>query len=392
MRISMNKCVFIISLSFIFMSCSYNKIQGDVDFDIVPKEDTLFLSNFFSEGKIIPLAGVLLSFVSEVEITPESIVILGHTEHGDVNFFTKEGSYICSAVRIGRGPSEMLNISDIVYNKYTGTLDVLGNYGQNIYKLDIETGDLISKIDIEKNHIYSARQICPVDSIRYLMYKDTPYVASDDYYCYLFNIAENSVEGSFFKMNEKFAGTVLISQINNVYEYAGNVYFFRMFDNCLYVLENGEMMPCIRYSENEYSIPAKLLNTGYDDLMDFIRICEDSDYIWGHGSMFRYREYLFSSYTYHNKYYTNVMNLDDRTSNSYRFMKDDIVWGISSENDVNPFYMIYSDEERAIFTVEPYELKFLLEKSENISQQFSYNRDIVNSLPIDANPMLVVLW
>ena len=54
--------------------------------------------------------------------------------------------------------------------------------------------------------------------------------------------------------------------------------------------------------------------------------------------------------------------------------------------------MIYSDEERTVFTVEPYELKFLLEKSENISQQFSYNRDIVNSLPIDANPMLVVLW
>ena len=73
-------------------------------------------------------------------------------------------------------------------------------------------------------------------------------------------------------------------------------------------------------------------------------------------------------------------------------MKDDIVWGFSSENDVNPFYMIYSDEERAIFTVEPYELKFLLEKSENINRQFSYNRDIVDSLPIDANPMLVVLW
>lgn len=67
---------------------------------------------------------ILIGTISDVNFV-DSLVVFGDEEGNQVYIFSKNGKFIRKIGTKGRGPGEYNNITDVVYNKYTKTIDVL---------------------------------------------------------------------------------------------------------------------------------------------------------------------------------------------------------------------------------------------------------------------------
>lgn len=212
------------------VACSREQgaVKADYEIEVVPAVDTLVFSDRFDSFKVIPLRGCTVSHVTDAVFTDDGMILKSEiggawTDRSVINLFSDEEEFLLPILRIGRGPEEMVTVDDMCYNRFSNTLDVLGNYGQAIYQYDLQTYKIINRIEVEKDEILVANRLYPVDRDRYIMlYKQFPYVGGADYKLYIFNHSTGEVEKRFLKMeDEKLAELLSFGQSNNIYEHDG---------------------------------------------------------------------------------------------------------------------------------------------------------------------------
>ena len=150
----------------------------------------------------------------------------------------------------------------------------------------------------------------------------------------------------------------------------------------------------VDFAENKFSFPDKLLKDhSYKNLSDFVNTCKTSPYIWAHINVFAYRNYIFSTYMYQDKVHDNIMNLETDSSDSYTELRDDLIWDIKTSQLRSIFYLVSTTDSNAIYTVEPLQLKELIEQQAYTGEDKSIktNREKVLALPDDANPIILLL-
>ena len=139
------------------------------------------------------------------------------TDRAVSNLFSDDGEFLLPIVSRGRGPEEMVTVDDMCYNRFSNTLDVLGNYVQAIYQFDLESYKITNKIDIDKDEIIVANRLYPIDRDRYMLYKQFPYASGDDFKLYVFNHSTGQVEQRVLKMeDEELAELLSFGQSNNI--------------------------------------------------------------------------------------------------------------------------------------------------------------------------------
>lgn len=88
--------------------------------------------------------------------------------------------------------------------------------------------------------------------------------------------------------------------------------------------------------------------------MDFLEMCKASGKIWGHLNFYYIGQRIFSMFEYDNGLYYNVMNLDDDTSHSYRYVYDDMLSGITFSFKDNVVHFIGVDGKSLIVALDKY--------------------------------------
>lgn len=96
---------------------------------------------------------------------------------------------------------------------------------------------------------------------------------------------------------------------------------------------------------------------------------------------------------YQDKVHDNIMNLETDSSDSYTELRDDLIWDIKTSQLRSVFYLVSTTDSNAIYTVEPLQLKELIEQQAYTGEDKSIktNREKVLALPDDANPIILLL-
>lgn len=239
------------------------------------------MSDFFSDFKLVSLTGAIVSQVQNVIAIGDSIILRGNVTgyyNGDgacvIGLFTSDGEFVRPIVKAGRGPGEVLTVEDVRVNKYTGTLDVLCDYGQNICQYDLRTFEMTGKHSLGETDIVVANNILPMNESSYLVYKQYPYSPGQDYKVYVYDAKEKAIKSQFIEMDEALAENLAFDQSNNLFEYDGDMYYYEGFGKYMYEYANGDLIPYMGFEENKYTLPDNALESAGSDLMKFVGTLE----------------------------------------------------------------------------------------------------------------------
>ena len=96
---------------------------------------------------------------------------------------------------------------------------------------------------------------------------------------------------------------------------------------------------------------------------------------------------------YQDKVHDNIMNLETDSSDSYTELRDDLIWDIKTSQLRSVFYLVSTTDNNAIYTIEPLQLKELIEQQAYTGEDkaIKANREKVLALPDDANPIILLL-
>lgn len=395
----MKKCFLYGLLPVVIMnSCSIQESQveynADIRVEMAPEENVLHFSDIYDRYECIYLSGSLISHINDVIVREDGFIVKGKSDDVAIAFFSRDGKYVCPIVRIGRGPGELTDIQAMVYNPYTETLDVLGNIGSTVIKYDCKTFKEKASFSIRHTDIMSARDFCPIDADRYMFYKDYSVLSRQEYFLYVFNSASSQIEDTYLPMDKRLAEMLSFGQRNNLYLKDGTVYFYAAFQKYIYQYVNSEFSGYIEFTPGKYMALDKLLEKKYNDVIKFVtKVCQPSPYIWAHINVFSYRDMILSSYTYKNEIYNNVIYVEDGSSHSYKFLEDDMVWGIRTEDLRSMYNLTGTDSRYVVYIVEPFTLKEEMNRQpySGTDADIIANRNVLNALPDDANPIILLM-
>ena len=70
-----------------------------------------------------------------------------------------------------------------------------------------------------------------------------------------------------------------------------------------------------------------------------------------------------------------------------------MVWGIQADDVRSTFSLLSTDDEYAVYSVEPFTVKEIISENANEEKDtaFSFNRTLVQNLPDDANPIILLM-
>ena len=201
-----------------------NRISVDLN---KPREASLF--DYFSHIEVIPLEtrrDVLIGARSKVIYHIDRYYVLCEQQNA-VLVFDDDGMFVYKIDKRGRGPGEYNLLYDIIINPMTGNLDLLDPWGYILsYDLSgnhIKTSDKITDTEIRAIHKLGALD-------------ENIYVLISNYHTH--KIVYYDIEKMEF-LHQEYEENVAMGTIGNVspfYEYRGQWYFYRTFDNDTYLL------------------------------------------------------------------------------------------------------------------------------------------------------------
>ena len=253
-----------------------------VEIAVTPAEGVLKMSSLYDGYEMIVPEGIVISGIADVAVTDSMIIVLGNTDSGLVSVFDRNGRYERSFLMRGRGPGEMTDVTAMSYNKADGTVDVLGNYGMDVYRFDPATGNMTGSFSLKGSEMTCARDLLPLGDGRYLFYKDLPYIDEPEYEVYLYNPASVEFEGRWLPLDKEFADAVGFAQANNLSEHNGRYFFYSAFLDGVYEFTGDTLVQYIRYADNGYNFTEQTKEKVFSpDLMEFVENCKKCGRIWG---------------------------------------------------------------------------------------------------------------
>lgn len=364
-----------------------------VEIAVTPAEGVLRMSSLYDSYEIIVPEGIVISGIADVAVTDSMLIVLGNTDSGLVSVFDRSGRYERSFLTRGRGPGEMTDVTAMSYNSAEGTVDVLGNYGMDVYRFNPATGDMTGSFSIKGSEMTCARDLLPTGDGRYLFYKDLPYTEAPEYEVYLYNPESGKFEGRWLPLDKEFADAVGFAQTNNLAGYDGRYFFYSAFLDGVYEFTGDTLVQYIRYADNGYNFSEQTKEKVFSpDLMEFVENCKDCGRIWGNVDLYMLGDRTLSVYNYGDgDRYALIMEPGKAVSTSYNVFEDDMVWGITSDSFFSPYYLRYTDTQHAVYLVEPFDI---MEKAENCptdDPEIIANRETVRQLPYESNQIILMM-
>ena len=347
----------VILVAAVAVSCHHSEEGSTLEIPLKPAEGIIRMSTLYEGYRTVVPEGMLISGIADVAVADSILVVLGETDSGLVSIYGLDGDYRRSFLTRGRGPGEMTDIMAMACDMSAGTVNVLGNFGMDIYSFDIQTGRLKNSFSIGESEIRYARDLLPTGDGRYLFYKDLSYIDGPEYEVYLFNPSTGEVEGRWLPLDKDFAEAASFSQTNNLFEYGGRRFFYSAFSDGIYEFTGDTLVQYVRFADNGYNFTPEMKKRPWpQDLMAFVEACQKSGRIWGHVDLFM---------------------IGDRTMSVYNYGKD---------------YLRYTDGEYAVYLVEPFDIIEKIEDSPaSDDPTIESNRQALAKLPYESNQIILMM-
>ena len=297
------------------------------------KEDTLRLSSLYASARQTRLSGCTISHISKVIRTSHGYVLFGkfgddkNPKLSQVAAFSEDGRFQQFLVLTGRANNEMLNVQSVQWNPFTGQVEVLGNYGADIYAFSPSDNWKLNEVKhVPEGEIQHAEDFIPETSDRYFFYKNLSYIRAQEYKVYEYDFAGDSIVNRYIPLDKKKAELLSISQRNNLYRCGDAVYFTESFDPHIYRFDGQGIHILAEEERNEYSIPDDFSFRSFgDDLLKFINTCKSGNFIWNRRNYVHDGDTILSYFQYKDGVYLNVMDLTSQDRRSFTHINDDMI-------------------------------------------------------------------
>lgn len=348
----MNKqCLVLLIFAFFAASCNKSTSrkaiinQAEVMVELTPQTDTLRLSTLFNKWHLVELKGKLIGDIADVQQIDSVLIVRSESDGTNLHLFNDNGTYIRSMVRYGRGNNEVLNLASFTYNPYTETIDVLCNYGAEIWQYE-RSGVIKNKIKLPETPIFSVADFEALDPHTYLLYKDLgiPDYQGEQHKLYVYDWQKQMVVNNFIPMDAALAEKISISQSNNLYRQNGRIFFYEAFQNGIYECQADGVKPVVGFQVNPFTYPIEMISSCVDE-GDFIRKSIESPYIWAHINCVAYEDYVFSYFTYHKQMLLNVIDMEHKMARTYEYVHDDC---FSNKTFRSNLFHVISNTDRAL--------------------------------------------
>lgn len=342
--------------------------------EVVPGEDTLQVSDWFSSINEITLTGCVVGEINEVVRFGGHYYASGQfydiDENGNtsesqslVSEFDEAGRLMKHLIKQGRGPEEMLNVLAIKINPYNQCLEILGDYGQRLCRVDLSTSAFKGGFSIGETEIIVAENFAPLSDGVYAFYKNVAYSEAEEYKVYIYDEANSSVMNSGIPLDKDIAELVSMVQKNNLFSFEGRCLFYECFMNTMFEVKQDTIVPYITFAPNEYLFPESALHENYRGLNEFIERCRQSNWIWSHQNFYPLKEILISTYRYHNCRYINLIDTEEKQSHSFRFVYEDIKYGLVMDTNDRWLSFVGSDNNEVILAFDSFALNLMHERN-----------------------------
>ncbi len=351
--------IHIIIFLMIFVSCKTNSQQGNINkktlYSDLDHEHSIPTEKFFSKIEVIPLETQEKSIIRGIDKIMEyqSCIYILDRRQKAVLIFDGHGKFISKINSIGRAPDEFYILEDIEINTFRNTLECLDPMGK-ILTYDL-MGNYLSTIYLPHPPMaYHYLHVLNQDSI--LLYTNP--TRDNDYTFRIFSRQQDTIITQFSKQKKIITG------------------------EC-------------KLDKQKYTFPQKLLYKGYQGLNEFIDICRNNQYIWGHINVFEYKDMFFSLFNYNKALYLNITNKTNKESTSYTKIYDDLV--TNEKLELTQLIQIGNNTKYCFFYIEPFELLEIIDtkKQKNTyaeyREKFQNNCHFIEKLNLDSNSILVLL-
>lgn len=392
------KCL-ILLLVVLCCSCKNNKnfwesIDANMSVEIRPEDQKLVMSSLFKKkyDVIIP-QGIILADVSKVLMVDSFYVIKGKSVVGEVHLFDNKGNYLETILKRGGGPDEAADVSSV--KVHDNEVLFLVNAGMEIMRYSLKERKMVGRYRLP-DHVVSIADFEGFSDNKFILYKNlTNRLKEEEYKLYLYDGIQGKITDCWLPLNSECTEYISFSQTDCLYQRNGKIYFYEVFQKGVYELSENSLNGYISFRDNKYMIPDNEL---YDDYTfeSFINYCMGCPYIWAHRGLYEGPHYILSNYMYKNKYYWNVIDKQQKLSNSYRMVADDVFLEDIIYTDDYPFHVNIQNSVR-YFTLSYTQLVDFLEKktTESLSDYLKRHallKSIYENSNEDCNDLIIKLY
>ena len=194
-----------------------------------PQKASLF--DYFERIELIPLEtrnDVLIGPVEKIVYYQNRFYVLDERPQYSIHVFDETGNFIFKIAKRGRGPGEYILPYDFVINPFTGHIDLL----------DAFNGRVVS-YDLQGNHVKTSERFTDSD-LRVvhslIAISENKYVFNSGTYQYRIIYFDMDEQIIFHHEYEENVAMYTVQNNNPFYEYRGQWYFYRVFDNYTYLV------------------------------------------------------------------------------------------------------------------------------------------------------------
>jgi hypothetical protein len=240
------------ALLYVLFSCTEKDVPNNaekisIDFNNIQSID---LSDT-DKIKIIPLQTTdvaLLSLIQSVDIVDDRIIVF---DGNNVFVFDEKGKYLHKIGRVGHGPGEYQDITNIFIEDQNICLFDFGAQKVLIYD---KNGQYISSQALDRNN--SVTVIYPVDRHEY--------IAKNSYRGNNNKVSSLSFWDSTFNKIRDINGLYLSSgsfDANYLYSYEHNILYWEFLNDTIFSIQNNKIIPKYVVDFSKYAIPKSIKRT-----------------------------------------------------------------------------------------------------------------------------------
>lgn len=307
------KLLIIFLAASVLSSCSRVNKNNDDYLQIFPlreKKTEIKLNDLFFDFDFISLEtseNSLIGSINKLIVNKNLIFILDKSKAKKIFVFNKEGKFIRTIGKIGKGPHEYTNIEDFTINQETGNLAVLA-YPSKLLEYD-QNGNFIRQKKLSKEAILW--NICS--------YQDG-YICSSNHQSVLkgedaFLLFQYNKE---FKLKNRFID-VLANQVkmppfisSPLLNYQNQVAYFDSFTSNLYLGTNTSKMKTIRFNFEDKNVPQEAYAKPQDFFMNQNKYSFFLDLILTNDK-------FLSCFTSNGRLYVLILNLNTLSKSVYEY-------------------------------------------------------------------------
>jgi hypothetical protein len=299
--------------------------------------------------------------------------------------FDENGNLLKKMNKLGPGPDEYLAISDFEIVS-DDLFWILSRTNQTLYEFTWD-GKLTDSIKLNcwasKMYLISPELLC--------IYTGNEMDENNQHQLRIINLSAKELVSNQINIDNKKAHYLHVHSLNHFSHSMNNsMYYFNIFEDTVYELNNGIVSPAYHINIRNNNIPGSFFDREYADVQDFFQSLFKANYAYGTNLFVEYEDvYLFSYY------YDKICHLSfirKETNESFidctTIIEDVALSGYPVRlSDVTPF--IQRNNE-LIFPVHPCDIIKYAESDMNpddlniIRQRIKFSGD-------DQNPVLLVL-